>query len=55
MLYVGVMGTFMLLQSIFLALLKYLLREGAMLKCYTLSEKETKQVNGRAKQSVASE
>ena len=45
----------MLLQSIQLALLKYSQREGPVLKCYTLSVKETKQVNEHTRRSLASE
>ena len=40
------MGVFTLLQSIWLALLQYPQREGPVLKYYTFSAKETKQVKG---------
>ena len=40
------------LQSVNMALLKYLQREGPMLKCGTLSKKETEQVNERVRQTL---
>ena len=40
------------LQSVDMALLKYLQREGPMLKCGTLSKKETEQVNERMRQTL---
>ena len=40
------------LQSVDMALLKYLQRERPMLKCGTLSKKETEQVNERVRQAL---
>ena len=40
------------LQTVDMALLKYLQREGPKLKCGTLSKKETEQVNERMRQAL---